>query len=82
MVFTVPAYQNPTGTVLAATRRTALLALCERYRVPLVEDDVYGELGFDESQNQATCISKWGSLETCLRLEAILRQIAGQAENS
>ncbi|HWE60681.1 MAG TPA: PLP-dependent aminotransferase family protein [Chloroflexota bacterium] len=47
MVFTVPAYQNPTGAVLATARRAALLRLCERYRVPLVEDDVYGELGFD-----------------------------------
>jgi GntR family transcriptional regulator of abcA and norABC len=46
MVFTVPAYQNPTGAVLAASRRSALLELCERYRVPLIEDDVYGELGF------------------------------------
>ena len=46
MVFTVPAYQNPTGAVLAASRRVTLLALCERYRVPLIEDDVYGELGF------------------------------------
>jgi GntR family transcriptional regulator, regulator for abcA and norABC len=46
MVFTVPAYQNPTGAVLAAARRAELLDLCERYRVPLVEDDVYAELGF------------------------------------
>jgi GntR family transcriptional regulator of abcA and norABC len=47
MVFTMPAYQNPTGAVLAASRRTALLNLCEQYRVPLIEDDVYGELGFE-----------------------------------
>jgi GntR family transcriptional regulator of abcA and norABC len=47
MIFTVPAYQNPTSAVLAPSRRTALLDLCEQYRVPLVEDDVYGELGFD-----------------------------------
>jgi GntR family transcriptional regulator of abcA and norABC len=46
MVFTVPAYQNPTGAVLSRARRLALLDLCMRYRVPLVEDDVYGELGF------------------------------------
>ncbi|MDB5075436.1 MAG: Transcriptional regulatorGntR family domain Aspartate aminotransferase [Chloroflexi bacterium] len=46
MVFTVPNYQNPTGATLAQARRVALLDLCIRYRVPLVEDDVYGELGF------------------------------------
>jgi GntR family transcriptional regulator of abcA and norABC len=47
MIFTVPAYQNPTGAVLSASRREALLALSDRYRVPIVEDDVYGELGFE-----------------------------------
>jgi GntR family transcriptional regulator of abcA and norABC len=47
MVFTVPAYQNPTGAVLATSRRATLIELCQRYRVPLVEDDVYGQLGFD-----------------------------------
>lgn len=47
MIFTTPAYQNPTGAVLAAARRASILDLCARYHVPLVEDDVYGELGFD-----------------------------------
>lgn len=47
MIFTTPAYQNPTAAVLTSARRATLLALCERYHVPLVEDDVYGELGFD-----------------------------------
>ena len=46
MIFTTPTYQNPTGAVLAAGRRVALLELCARYGVPLVEDDVYGDLGF------------------------------------
>jgi len=47
MIFTTPAYQNPTGSLLAANRRARILDLCERYQVPLVEDDVYGELGFN-----------------------------------
>lgn len=46
MIFTTPAYQNPTGSLLAANRRARILDLCERHQVPLVEDDVYGELGF------------------------------------
>jgi len=46
MIFTTPSYQNPTGSLLAANRRARILDLCERYQVPLVEDDVYGELGF------------------------------------
>ncbi len=47
MIFTTPAYQNPTGAMLSTARRATLLGLCESYRVPIVEDDVYGDLGFD-----------------------------------
>ncbi|MBI2566462.1 MAG: PLP-dependent aminotransferase family protein [Candidatus Schekmanbacteria bacterium] len=40
--YTMPNFQNPTGITTAQPHREALLALCEAYRVPLVED------GFEE----------------------------------
>jgi 2-aminoadipate transaminase len=40
-------FQNPSGACLNPARRAALLALAERHRVPLVEDDIYARLAYD-----------------------------------
>lgn len=42
----VPSISNPLGTCLSDERKQALLALLEKFQVPLVEDDIYGELPF------------------------------------
>ncbi len=42
LIYTMPTFQNPTGISTSQTHREQLLALCEKYRVPLVED------GFEE----------------------------------
>jgi DNA-binding transcriptional MocR family regulator len=42
LVYTIPNFQNPTGITTPQSHREALLELCERYRIPLVED------GFEE----------------------------------
>jgi 2-aminoadipate transaminase len=47
-IYTIPTYQNPTGVTVAPERRQELLEIAERYNVPLVEDDPYGELWFGE----------------------------------
>lgn len=39
---------NPTGATLSPPRRERLLALARRYGVPILDDDVYGELHYDE----------------------------------
>jgi 2-aminoadipate transaminase len=46
LVYIVPEFQNPKGTTLSHERRAALLELCRAHRVPLLEDDPYGELRF------------------------------------
>jgi DNA-binding transcriptional MocR family regulator len=40
-IFTMPAYHNPTGRTMDEGQRAKLLALAARYRVPIIEDDVY-----------------------------------------
>ncbi|GAB2898749.1 PLP-dependent aminotransferase family protein [Paraburkholderia jirisanensis] len=40
-------FQNPTGVTLPIERKKALVALLAQHQVPLIEDDVYGELHFD-----------------------------------
>jgi len=48
LIYTVPTYQNPTGTTMSLERRTELLALAQRYQVPIIEDDPFSQLYFDE----------------------------------
>ena len=43
-IYTIATVQNPTSTVLDDERRRALLALAERYAVPIFEDDCYADL--------------------------------------
>ncbi len=46
-IYIMPTFQNPTGRTLSLERRHQLLEIAERYGVPIVEDDAYGELRFD-----------------------------------
>ncbi|WP_323120245.1 aminotransferase-like domain-containing protein [Burkholderia alba] len=39
-------FQNPTGVTLSDDRKRALVELLARHQVPMIEDDVYGELHF------------------------------------
>jgi len=48
-VYLVPNFQNPTGQTLARERREHIVRICERYDLPIVEDDPYGELRFEGS---------------------------------
>lgn len=52
MLFTIPTFQNPTGSVMSLERRKMLVDACDRNRLPIIEDDVYRELWFDEPPPQ------------------------------
>lgn len=41
-----PNYNNPNGALWPEAARSALLAACAQAGVPIIEDDVYAELGF------------------------------------
>jgi DNA-binding transcriptional MocR family regulator len=43
-IYTMPTLHNPPGVTMNADRRERLVTLAERARVPIVEDDPYGEL--------------------------------------
>ncbi|HSJ55804.1 MAG TPA: PLP-dependent aminotransferase family protein [Anaerolineae bacterium] len=47
LIYTIPNFQNPTGTCLSSSRRRQLLALADRHGVPVVEDDFVGDLRYD-----------------------------------
>lgn len=47
LIYTVPTFQNPSGTVMDLKRRRQLLDLAYKYQVPILEDDPYGELRYE-----------------------------------
>jgi GntR family transcriptional regulator/MocR family aminotransferase len=47
MIYTIPNFQNPTGTCLSVPRRRQLIALADQYNVPILEDDFVGDLRYD-----------------------------------
>jgi GntR family transcriptional regulator/MocR family aminotransferase len=47
LIYTIPNFQNPTGVCLSGPRRRELLALADRYNIPVLEDDFAGDLRFD-----------------------------------
>lgn len=48
-MYLLPNFQNPTGRTMPEARREAVLAVCREYGLPVVEDNPYGELWFDQA---------------------------------
>jgi 2-aminoadipate transaminase len=48
LLYVIPNFQNPTGSLLALDRRARLLEWAERRDMLIVEDDPYGSLYFDD----------------------------------
>lgn len=46
MVLTNPNFQNPTGSSMSLKRRKKLVEICRTYRIPIIEDDVFGQLSY------------------------------------
>ncbi len=42
-----PNVSNPLGAIMSDASKERLVALCRQFDVPLIEDDVYGELAFE-----------------------------------
>ena len=48
-IYVLPNFQNPTGVTIPLERRLRLVELADRYGVPIIEDDPYGQLRFEGS---------------------------------
>jgi 2-aminoadipate transaminase len=46
-LYTIPTFQNPTGSTLSAERRRRLVELAGKHRLPVLEDDPYGLVRFE-----------------------------------
>lgn len=47
--YLLPNFQNPTGRTMSEARRTAVVAAADRAGVPLLEDNPYGDLWFEQA---------------------------------
>lgn len=46
-MYVLPNFQNPGGVTLPLERRTKLVEIADKYGVPIIEDDPYGELRYE-----------------------------------
>ena len=47
LIYTIPTFQNPTGTCMSGARRRFLVALAQRHNIPILEDDFVGDLRYE-----------------------------------
>lgn len=47
MIYVIPDFQNPTGVTWTLERRKSFIEVINKYDVPVIEDNPYGELIFD-----------------------------------
>jgi DNA-binding transcriptional MocR family regulator len=52
-LYLIPNYQNPSGVLLSAERRTEILEICREESIFVIEDNPYGLLGFDRPSPNA-----------------------------
>lgn len=47
LIYTIPTFQNPSGTEMSMERRKELVEIAYKYKVIIVEDDAYGDLCYE-----------------------------------
>jgi len=47
LIYVTPTFHNPTGTTMDLVKRRRLLDLSLKYGVPIIEDDIYGDLRYE-----------------------------------
>ena len=50
IIYLVPDFQNPTGITTSAEKRQAIVDLSRKYKIPIVDDNPYGELRYSGEQ--------------------------------
>lgn len=53
MIYTIPDFQNPTGKTMPDDRRKRIAELAAEYKIPVIEDNPYGELIFEGTVHPA-----------------------------
>jgi DNA-binding transcriptional MocR family regulator len=66
-------FNNPLGSLMSDEDKQRLVTLLENYQVPLIEDDIYGDLSFsDERPSVAKSFDKTGNVLLCSSISKTL----------
>jgi DNA-binding transcriptional MocR family regulator len=76
LLYTNPTNQNPTGVTLSIRARRELLELAARYRVPIVEDDTYRELGITGPPPPPSLFTLDEGHEVVIRINSFSKMLA------
>ncbi|RPI15906.1 MAG: PLP-dependent aminotransferase family protein [Ignavibacteriae bacterium] len=86
-LYTIPNFQNPTGTTTSQMHREQLLGICEKYKLPLVEDGFEEEMKYFgkvvlpiKSMDKNKCVIYLGSFSKVLFPGARIGWIAAGKE--
>ena len=64
-IYVLPNFQNPTGVTLSLERRHRLIELADRYGVPIIEDDPYGQLRYEGQHLPSVVVLDSQSRDDC-----------------
>jgi 2-aminoadipate transaminase len=64
-IYVLPNFQNPSGVTLSLERRYKLIELADRYGVPIIEDDPYGQLRYEGEHLPSVVVLDSQSREDC-----------------
>ena len=66
-------FNNPLGSLMSDEGKQKLVTLLENYQVPLIEDDIYGDLSYsDERPSVAKAFDKTGNVLLCSSISKTL----------
>ncbi|HJV47329.1 MAG TPA: PLP-dependent aminotransferase family protein [Bacillota bacterium] len=75
MIFLNPIFQNPTGTVLSLEKRKKILEISSELAIPIVEDDPYSLLSYDDKIDTQT-LKSLDTNKTVLYISSLSKSVA------
>ena len=64
-MFTISNFNNPLGFCLPSRKKRKLVDILSEYNIPLIEDDIYGDMGFKERPDTCKTYDEKGNVVLC-----------------
>ena len=74
LVYTMPNYHNPTTLTMSLERRRQLLGFCQNRQLPIIENDIYGNLFLEETSPPT--LKSMDSSGTVLYVSALNKELS------
>ena len=74
LLYLVPNFQNPSGITLSLQRRKEVIAICERFGVPIFEDDPYSRLRY--SGDPLPSLAALADGQNCIYMSTVSKTMA------